>query len=79
MARTHLERRCALLEKLAELTPKMRHAQRNYFKESNKSMKQQYLRESIEHENKVDRTLEELAVNRGYLKAELPGQAGLFD
>lgn len=75
MAKTHLERRYALLEKLAELTPKMRHAQRQYFKNGDRT----YMQESIEYESKVDRVCEELAVNRGYLLAELPGQAKMFD
>jgi uncharacterized protein with PhoU and TrkA domain len=50
VARTHLEQRYALLEKLAELTPKMRAAQVNYFKTRDKS----YMRESIELEARVD-------------------------
>lgn len=37
------------------------------------------MNEAVEYEGKVDRVCEELAVNRGYLKAELPGQASLFD
>lgn len=75
MAKTHLERRYALLEKLAELTPKMRHAQRQHFKTKDRS----WMQESIDLESKVDRVVEELAVNRGYLLAELPGQAKMFD
>lgn len=75
MAKTHLERRYALLERLAELTPKMRAAQRQYFKTRARGAMQ----EAVELENRVDRTCEELAVNRSYLKAELPGQASLFD
>ena len=57
MARTHLERRYALLEKLAELTPKMRHAQRQYFKTRDRG----WMNESVEFEGKVDRVIEELA------------------
>ena len=75
MARTHLERRYALLEKLAELTPKMRHAQRQYFKTRDRG----WMNESVEFEGKVDRVIEELAVVSGYLKTELPGQAKMFD
>ena len=75
MAKTHLERRYALLEKLAELTPKMRHAQRQYFKNRDRS----WMNEAVDLESKVDRVGEELAVNKGYLRAELPGQAPLFD
>lgn len=75
MAKTHLERRYALLEKLAELTPKMRHAQRQYFKNRDRS----WMNEAVDLESKVDRVVEELAVNRGYLRAELPGQAKMFD
>ena len=75
MAKTHLERRYALLEKLAELTPKMRNAQQQYFKTRDRG----WMNEAVEYEGKVDRVCEELAVNRGYLKAELPGQASLFD
>lgn len=75
MAKSHLERRYALLEKLAELTPLMREAQRRYFQ----TRAQGVMREAVELEGKVDRITEELAVNRGYLKAELPGQAALFD
>lgn len=75
MAKTHLERRYALLERLAELTPKMRHAQCQYFKTRNKAD----MFEAVDLEAKVDRVCEELAVNRGYLRAELPGQASLFD
>ena len=75
MAKTHLERRYDLLEKLAELTPKMRHAQRQYFKNRDRT----YMQEAVDLESKVDRVVEELAVNRGYLRAELPGQAKMFD
>lgn len=75
MAKTHLERRYALLEKLAELTPKMRHAQRQYLKNRDRS----WMNEAVDLEGKVDRVVEELAVNRGYLRAELPGQASLFE
>jgi len=75
VAKTHLERRYALLEKLAELTPKMRHAQRQYFKTSDRS----WMNEAVDLESKVDRVVEELAVNRGYLRAEMPGQAKMFD
>ena len=72
MARTHLDRKYALLEKLAELTQKMRHAQRQFFKTKDRA----WMQESIEFEGKVDRICEELAVNRGYLRAESPR---LFD
>ncbi|MBI1324400.1 hypothetical protein GC170_14610 [bacterium] len=75
MAKTHLERRYALLEKLAELTPKMRHAQRQYFKTRDRG----WMNESVEYEQKVDRICDELTANRGYLRAELPGQASLFE
>lgn len=73
MARTHLERRYALLEKLAELTPKMRHAQR----ESARHPTSGALKfDADDIAAKVDRVVEELAVLRGYLKAETPS---MFD
>ena len=75
MAKTHLERRYALLEKLAELTPKMRHAQRQQLK----TKRREDVFDANDLEVKVDRICEELAVNRGYLRAELPGQARMFD
>ena len=75
VAKSHLERRYTLLEKLAELTPKMRHAQRQYSKTRNKAD----MFEAVDLESKVDRVIDELDVNRGYLRAELPGQASLFD
>ena len=75
MAKTHLERRYALLEKLAELTPRMRHAQRQYFKTRDRG----WMNEAVEFEGKVDRICDELDANRGYLRAEMPGQASLFD
>ena len=75
MAKTHLERRYALLEKLAELTPKMRHAQRQQLK----TKRRDDVFDANDLEVKVDRICEELAVNRGYLRAELPGQAKMFD
>ena len=74
MARTHLEQRYALLEKLAELTPKMRAAQVNYFKTRDKS----YMRESIELEARVDEINVRLAQNKLYCAGELPNQAQLF-
>ena len=73
MAQTHLKRRYALLEKLAELTPKMRDAQRL----ANRNPAAKALKfEADDLAIKVDRVIEELAVVRGYLKAESPS---LFD
>jgi hypothetical protein len=74
MARTHLEQRCGLLEKLAELTPKMRAAQVNYFKTRDKS----YMREAVELEGRVDEICVRLAQNKLYCAGELPNQAQLF-
>lgn len=67
MARTHLERRYQLLEKLAKLTPQMREAQ-----QKNSPFRR-------ELEQKVDETVAALLSNRSLLAGELPGQAKLFN
>lgn len=74
MAKTHLEQRYALLEKLAEITPKMRAAQTKYFKTRDRI----YMQESVTLEGKVDEICCRLASNKIYAAGELPGQAKLF-
>lgn len=66
MARTHLERRYALLEKLAKLSPQMREAQ----------VKDSPFKAELEA--KVDEVNAALLSNRAMCAGELPGQAKLF-
>ncbi len=75
MARTHLERRNQLLEKLVWQVAGMRESQRAYFR----SRKPVDMQVSIEREKVVDATIAEIKTVTAYARSENPAQAGLFD